>query len=163
MSDVTYLDHATTMIEKAWGRPIAELEVIAVQQPVHDPLLRAAMHVLSGLVISSNAVVVYQDRLHTLTRNGYVPAPYDRSPIAHTAMNMQIEQAESRTALAAIGHIIHAREAAQSDGGQPAVRLPQAAVARSAQAPRTPPGQVPDRPAPAAAAHPSAAGPGPRR
>jgi hypothetical protein len=50
------------MIEKAWAQPIDELETLALRHPVQDPLLRSAMHIRSGLVISSNAVAVHQDR-----------------------------------------------------------------------------------------------------
>ncbi|MGW7710970.1 hypothetical protein [Streptomyces sp. NPDC054771] len=77
MPDASALDQATTMIEKAWGRPIEALETLAVRRPCNDPLLRSAMHIRSTLVVTENAVTVYQERLHALTRPGHVPAFYD--------------------------------------------------------------------------------------
>ncbi|MFG2094641.1 hypothetical protein [Streptomyces sp. NPDC048612] len=77
MPDATALDQATAVIEKAWGRPIDALESLAVRSPGDDPLLRAALHLRSALVVTDNAVAVHQDRLHALTRPGHVPAFYD--------------------------------------------------------------------------------------
>lgn len=77
MSETTVYDQATEMIEKAWARPIEEPETLAVQRPAQDPLLHSAMHIRSALVISSNAAVVHQHRLHSMTRPSQVPAFYD--------------------------------------------------------------------------------------
>ncbi|WP_406341380.1 hypothetical protein [Streptomyces sp. NBC_01578] len=38
MPTATLLDQATAMIEKAWGRPIEVLEVLAIRRPCEDPL-----------------------------------------------------------------------------------------------------------------------------
>lgn len=162
MPDATALDQATAMIEKAWGRPIEALETLAVRRPSDDPLLRSAMHIRSALVITDNAVAVHQDRLHALTRPGHVPAFYDLERITSSAADLRVAQAESRTSLQAISHVIEAREAAVTADRAPAVRLAQAAVARSGHAPRAL-GQAPDQPAPSAAVGPSVAGMGPRR
>lgn len=162
MSDATALHQADAMIEKAWGRPIDALESLAVRRPVEDPLLRSAMHIRSALVVSNNAVAVHQDRLHALTRSGHVPAFYDVERITNSAANLRVALAESRTALQAISHVVEAREAAATADRSPAVRLAQAAVARSAHAPRAL-GQPPDQPAPSAAAGPTVAATGPRR
>ncbi|MFC4036151.1 hypothetical protein ACFO3J_32580 [Streptomyces polygonati] len=156
MSHPTVFDQATAIIENAWARPIEELETIAVQRPALDPLLRSAMHIRSALVVSSNAVVVHQDRLNAMTRPGQVPAFYDLERITRSAVDLRVAQAESHARLQAIGHIIDAREAALPTDRAPAIRLAQAAVARSVQAPR-PPGQPPDQTAiPAAASQPAA-------
>ncbi|MBT2506975.1 hypothetical protein J7I98_13970 [Streptomyces sp. ISL-98] len=162
MPDATPLDQATTMIEKAWGRPIEALESLAVRRPSHDPLLRSAMHIRSALVITDNAVAVHQDRLHALTPPGHVPAFYDLERITSSAADLRVAQAESRTSLQAISHVIEAREAAATSDRAPAVRLAQAAVARSGHAPRAV-GQAPDQPARSAAVGPSVADLGPRR
>ncbi|MCY0952779.1 MULTISPECIES: hypothetical protein [Streptomyces] len=69
MPDATALDQATTMIEKAWGRPIEALESLAVRRPSDEPLLRSAMRIRSSLVVTDNAVAVHQDRLHALTQD----------------------------------------------------------------------------------------------
>lgn len=152
MPDATVLDQATAMIEKAWARPIEELETLALQCPVQNPLLRSAMHIRAALVVTSNAVVVHQDRLHGMTGPGQVPAFYDLERLTRSAADLRIAQAESQARLQAIGHIIDAREAAQLPDRTPAIRLAQAAVARSVQAPRTPeppPGQRPTAAGPA--------------
>jgi hypothetical protein len=162
VSDATVFDQATAMIEKAWAQPIEELETLAVQRPVQDPLLRSAMHIRSALVVSSNAVVVHQDRLHGMTGPGQVPAFYDLERITRSAVDLRIAQAESQARLQAIGHIIDAREAAQPADRAPAIRLAQAAVARSVQVPRTP-GPPPGQPAIPAAAGPAVAASGPHR
>ncbi|MET7678993.1 hypothetical protein [Streptomyces sp. NPDC005423] len=162
MSDTTALDQATAMIEKAWDRPIEALESLAVRRPAEDPLLRSAMHIRSTLVVSNDAVAVHQDRLHALTRSGHVPAFYDLERITSSAVDLRVAQAESRAALQAISHVIEAREAAATADRAPAVRLAQAAVARSAHAPRAL-GQPPDQPAPSAAVGPPVAATGPRR
>ncbi|MDH6709141.1 hypothetical protein P3T27_005887 [Kitasatospora sp. MAA19] len=85
VSDATALDHADAMIEKAWGRPIAELEKAAPRMPVEDPMLRSAMHHRSLLVVVSNSIAVHQERLHALTRPGHVPAFYDLDRITASA------------------------------------------------------------------------------
>lgn len=112
MPDATALDQATAMIEKAWGRPIEDLEALAVRRPNNDPLLRSALHIRSALVITNNAVAVHQDRLHALTRPGHVPAFYDLERITNSAAHLRVAHAESRTSLQAISHVIEAREAA---------------------------------------------------
>ncbi|MFD5030261.1 hypothetical protein ACFWM0_07530 [Streptomyces sp. NPDC058405] len=137
------------MIEKAWGRPIDALETLSVRRPVEDPLLRSAMHIRSSLVVSNNAVTVHKDRLHALTRSGHVPAFYDLDRITSSAVALRVAQAESRTALQAISHVIEAREASVTADRAPALRLAQAAVARSAHAPRAL-GQPANQPAPSA-------------
>ncbi|QMU74787.1 hypothetical protein GXW83_02330 [Streptacidiphilus sp. PB12-B1b] len=162
MSTSTALEQADALIEQAWGQPIATLEAAAVQRPVKDPLLRSAMHIRSTLVVTDNAVAVYQDRLHALTRPGQVPAFYDLERITSSAADLRVAQAESRTALQAIGHVIEARAATVTADRAPAVRLAQAAVARSGHAPRAL-GQAPDQPAPSAAVGPSGVGLGPGR
>ncbi|MEU9484529.1 hypothetical protein AB0D83_12840 [Streptomyces decoyicus] len=162
MPDATALDQATSMIEKAWGRPIEALESLAVRRPGDDPLLRAAMHIRSALVITDTAVAVHQDRLHALTRPGHVPAFYDLERITRSAADLRVAQAESRTFGQAIGHVIEAREAAATADRAPAVRLAQAAVARSGHSPRAL-GQLPEQPAPSAAVGPPGAGRGPHR
>ncbi|MFD4944639.1 hypothetical protein ACFWNT_19425 [Streptomyces sp. NPDC058409] len=162
MPDATALDQATAMIEKAWGRPIEALESLAVRRPSDDPLLRSAMHIRSALVITDNAVAVHQNRLHAHTRPGHVPAFYDLERITSSAADLRVAQAESRTSLQAISHVIEAREAAGTADRAPAVRLAQAAVARSGHAPHSL-GQAPDQPAPSVAVGPSGAGLGPHR
>lgn len=157
MSDATVFDQATAMIEKAWARPIQELETLALQRPVHDPLLRSAMHIRSALVVSSNAVTVHQDRLHAMTRPGQVPPFYDLERITRSAVELRVAQAESQARLQAIGHIIDAREAAQPPDRAPAIRLAQAAVARSVQAPHVL-GSSPGQPSASAPVGPMAAG-----
>ncbi|WP_198358198.1 hypothetical protein [Streptomyces fildesensis] len=135
MSDATALDQADAMIEKAWDHPIAELESLAVRRPVQDPLLRAVMRIRCSLVISDNAVAVQQDRLHALTRPGQVPAFYDLGRITSSAVDLRVAQAECRTGLQAISHVIDARASAATADRAPAARLAQAAVARSTHAP----------------------------
>ncbi|WP_030578022.1 hypothetical protein [Streptomyces anulatus] len=163
MPDATPLDQATTMIEKAWGRPIEALESLAVRRPTDDPLLRSAMHIRSALVITADsAVAVHQERLHALTRPGHAPAFYDLQRITSSAADLRVALAESRTALQAIRHVIEAREAAATADRAPAVRLAQAAVARSGRDQHVR-GQVPDQAAPSAVVGPPALGPGPRR
>ncbi|RPK48706.1 hypothetical protein EES39_09280 [Streptomyces sp. ADI92-24] len=162
MPDATALDQATAMIEKACGRPIEALESLAVRRPSDDPLLRSVMHIRSALVVTDNAVAVHQDRLHALTRSGRVPAFYDLERITGSAAGLRVAQAESRTSLQAISHVIEAREAAATVDRPPAARLAQAAVARSGHAPRTL-GQSPDQPAASAVSGPSVAAPGPHR
>lgn len=156
------LEQADALITAAWGRPIEELEALAPRRPVDDPLLRSAMRIRSSLVVWSNAIAVHQDRLHALTRPGHTPAFYDLERITDSASGLRVAHAESRTALEAIGYVIEAREAATAAGKTPAVRLAQAAVARSTHAPR-PLGQPPGELAPSAAGGPAAAVAGPRR
>jgi hypothetical protein len=158
VSTPTALEQADALIEQAWGQPIATLEAASVQRPVKDALLRSAMHIRSALVVTDNAVAVHQDRLHALTRPGQIPAFYDLERITSSAADLRVAQAESRTALQAIGHVIEARTASDTpDRAAPAVRLTQAAVARSGHAVRAL-SQAPDQPAPSAAVGPSGAG-----
>ncbi|MFE3737769.1 hypothetical protein [Streptomyces sp. NPDC059134] len=162
MPDATTLDQATAVIEKAWGRPIEALESIAVRSPSEDPLLRSVMHIRSSLVVTDTAVAVHQDRLHALSRPGRVPAFYDLERITGSAADLRVAQAESRTSLQAISHVIEARESAATADRAPAARLAQAAVARSGHASRAL-GQSPGQPAPSAASGPSVAALGPHR
>ncbi|MFI2116690.1 hypothetical protein ACH489_19685 [Streptomyces rubiginosohelvolus] len=163
MPDATALEQATTMIEEAWGRPIEALESLAVRRPTDDPLLRSAMNIRSALLVTADSTVaVHQERLHALTRPGHAPAFYDLQRITSSAADLRVAQAESRTALQAISHVIQAREAAATADGAPAVRLAQAAVARSGRDQHVR-GHLPDQVAPPAAAGPPAPGPGPRR
>ncbi|MFD8321405.1 sigma factor-like helix-turn-helix DNA-binding protein [Kitasatospora purpeofusca] len=148
--DPTALDHAETLIEAAWGLPIAELEKAAVRRPVADPLLHAAMHTRSHLTVISHAVAVHQDRLHALTRPGHMPALHDLDRITDTASALRSAYAESNTALTAIHDLVDAREhTLRADGGRDTERV-QAATARTA--PFRPLGLPSDRPAPPAAA-----------
>ncbi|MFJ7946844.1 hypothetical protein ACIQ6K_24795 [Streptomyces sp. NPDC096354] len=105
---------------------------------------------------------MHQDRLHALTRPGHVPAFYDLERITSSAADLRVAKAESSTSLQAISHVIEARESAATTASAPAVRLAQAAVARSGHTPR-PLGQAPDHPVPSAAVGPLVAGPGQRR
>uniref|UniRef100_A0AAU2VN81 Uncharacterized protein n=1 Tax=Streptomyces sp. NBC_00008 TaxID=2903610 RepID=A0AAU2VN81_9ACTN len=102
------------------------------------------------MAVTDNAVAVHQDRLHALTRPGHVPALYDLERITGVAADLRVAQAESRTSLQAISHVIEARQSAATADRAPAARLTQAAVARSGHAPRAL-GQSPDQPAPSAA------------
>lgn len=162
MPDATALDQATAVIEKAWGRPIDALESLAVRSPGDDPLLRAALHLRSALVITDNAVAVHQDRLHALTRPGHVPAFYDLERLTSSAADLRVAQAEYRAFRQALGHVIEVREAAAPADRAPAVRLAQAAVARSGHSPR-PLGRLPEQPPVSAAVGPPGAGRGPHR
>ncbi|MFC9481677.1 hypothetical protein [Streptomyces griseus] len=163
MPDATALDQATAMIEEAWGRPIEALESIAVRSPTDDPLLRSAMHIRSALLVTADSsVAVHQERLHALTRPGHAPAFYDPQRITSSAADLRVAQAESRTALQAISHVVQAREAAATADRAPATRLAQAAVARSGRDQHVL-GQVPDQAAPPAVVGPPAPGPGPGR
>ncbi|MGF1425490.1 hypothetical protein [Kitasatospora sp. LaBMicrA B282] len=156
MPDATPLDHADAMIERAWGLPIAELEKAAVRRPVEDPLLRAAMHSRSSLIIVSNSVAVHQDRLHALTRPGHVPAFYDLDRITDSAIALRTAYAESNTALQTIRHIVEARETALTSEDRAAVdHRQEAATARSTRTPR-PLGLPAGHPAPPAATGPHA-------
>ncbi|MFH9734391.1 hypothetical protein [Streptomyces sp. NPDC017260] len=158
----TMLDQATALIEKAWGQPIEALEVLAVRRPCEDPLLRAAVHTRTALAITDNAVAVHQDRLHALTRPGYVPDFYELDRITESAVNLRVAHSESRTYLQAIRRVVEAREAAAPAARAPAVRLTQAAVARSGHAPHAP-GQAPELPTPSAVVRPPVPATGPRR
>ncbi|MFD5469589.1 hypothetical protein [Streptomyces sp. NPDC127105] len=141
----TRLDQATAMIEKTWGQPLEALEVLAVRRPSEDPLLRAAMHTRTALAITDNAVTVHQDRLHALSQRGYVPDFYELDQIAESAVSLHVAHAESRAYLQTIRRVVEAREAAAPEAEAPAVRLAQAAVARSGQTPHAP-GRVPNHP-----------------
>ncbi|MEV7088019.1 hypothetical protein AB0O07_19360 [Streptomyces sp. NPDC093085] len=150
------------MIEEAWGLPIDALEPLAVRLPSQDPLLRSAMHIRSTMVVTDNAVTVYRNRLHTLTRPGHLSHFYDLERLTSSAADLRVAQAESQASLRAISHVIEAREATATADRAPAARLAQAAVARSGHAPRAV-GQSPDQTAPPATVGPSAAGRGPYR
>ncbi|MFJ6381399.1 hypothetical protein ACIQI7_15585 [Kitasatospora sp. NPDC092039] len=153
MPDPTALEHADAMIEKAWGRPIAELEKAAIRRPVEDPLLRAAMHTRSYLTVVSNSVAVHRERLHALTRPGHVPAFYDLDRITESASALRTAHGESNTALQAIRHVVDARELSlHTQDGLGAERV-RAATARTAQSPR-PLGLPTGQAAPPAAAAP---------
>ncbi|MFD5434777.1 hypothetical protein ACFWJ4_21810 [Kitasatospora sp. NPDC127067] len=155
LSDATALEHADAMIEKAWGRPIAELEKAAIRHPTEAPLLRAAMHTRSHLTVVSNSVAVHRDRLHALTRPGHVPAFYDLDRITASASALRTAHAESDTALQAIRHVVDARELAlQAQDGLGAERV-KAAAARTTNSPR-PLGLPAEQPAPPATAVPTA-------
>ncbi|MGW9287636.1 hypothetical protein ACWGRN_05625 [Streptomyces albidoflavus] len=162
MPTTTMLDQATAMIENAWGQTIEALEVLAIRRPSKDPLLRSAMHTRTALAVTDNAVTVHQERLHALTRPGYVPDFYELDRITETAVSLRVGHAESRTYLQAIRRVVEAREAAALEVETPTVRLAQAAVARSGQT-RHAPGTVPEPSAPAAVVGPPAAATGPRR
>lgn len=162
MPTATVLDQATAMIEEAWGQPIEVLEVLAVRRPCEDSLLRAAVHTRTALAVTDNSVAVHQDRLHALTRRGYVPAFYELDRITESAVKLRVAHSESRTYLQAIRRVVEAREAAAPAYRAPADRLAQAAVARSGHAPNVP-GQIPDPPAPSAVVGPPAPAAGPRR
>ncbi|MFJ9841712.1 hypothetical protein ACIRYZ_14815 [Kitasatospora sp. NPDC101155] len=151
MPDATALDHADAMIERAWGRPIAELEKAAPRLPVEDPMLRSAMHHRAHLVVVSNSAAVHQGRLHALTRPGHVPAFYDLDRITASASALRTAYAESNTALQMIRHVVDARELAVKAKGGPDAERVRAATARTSQAPR-PLGLPADQPAPSAAA-----------
>jgi hypothetical protein len=77
-------------------------------------------------------------------------------------VSLQVAQAESQARLQAIGSIIDAREAARPPDRAPAIRLAQAAVARSVQAPRAP-GPSPGQPSASAPLGPVVAADRPRR
>lgn len=159
MPDATALDQATTMIEKAWDSPI---EALAVRSPRDYPLLRSVLHPRTALSGAAHAVSVHQDRLHALTRPGYVPGFYEEDQITAAAVDLRVAQTESRAYLQAIRRVIEGREAAATADRAPAVRLAQAAVARSGHSPPVL-GQLPDQPAPSAAVGPPGAGRGPHR
>ncbi|MFE4972849.1 hypothetical protein ACFRAR_12125 [Kitasatospora sp. NPDC056651] len=151
MTDATALDCADAMIEKAWGRPIADLEKSASRLTAVDPMLRSAMHHRAHLVVVSNSIAVHQDRLHALTRPGHVPAFYDLDRITASANSLRAAYAESNTAVQMIRHVVDAREhALNAEGGRNAERV-RAATARTSQAYR-PLGPSVDRPTPPAAA-----------
>lgn len=162
MSNHTLFDQATTMIELAWAQPVNDLEDLAGKRPVQDPLLHSAMHIRAALAVSSNAAVVHQERLHAMTRPGQAPAFYDQNRITQSAVALRIAHAESHARVQAIGHIIDAREAALPADRAPAIRLAQAAVARSVQAPPVP-AQPPGQAAVPAPAGPAVATGRPRR
>ncbi|MGW9131983.1 hypothetical protein [Streptomyces sp. NPDC055681] len=162
MPTTTMLDQATAMNEKTWDQPIEALEVLAVRRPSEDPLLRAAMHTRTALAITDNAVTVHQDRPHALTRREYVPDFYELDRITESAVSLRVAHAESRAYLQAIRRVVEAREAAAPVAEAPAVRLAQAAVARSGQAPHAP-GRVPEPSSSSAAVGPTVPATGPRR
>ncbi|MEU9362551.1 hypothetical protein AB0D35_31335 [Streptomyces sp. NPDC048301] len=155
MPTTTMLDQATAMIENAWGQPIEALEDLGIRRPSNDPLLRCAMHTRTALAITDNAVTVHQERLHSLSRHGYVPDFYELDRITETAVSLRVAHAESRAYLQAIRRVVEARETAAPEVEAPAVRLAQAAVARSGQTPHAS-GAMPEPPSPAAVVGPSA-------
>ncbi|MGW1539785.1 hypothetical protein ACWCPM_05870 [Streptomyces sp. NPDC002309] len=162
MPTTAMLDQATAMIEKAWGQPTEALEVLAVRRPSPDPLLRAAVHTRTALAITDNAVATHQDRLHALTRRGYAPDFHELDRITESAVALRVAHAESRAYLQAIRRVVEAREATAPVAEAPAVRLAQAAVARSGQAPHAP-GQVSEPSPPSAVVGPPVPATGPRR
>ncbi len=163
MPTATMLDQATAMIEKAWGQPIEVLEVLAVRRPCEDSLLRAAVHTRTALAVTDSTVAVHQDRLHALTRRGYVPAFYELDRITESAVKLRVAHSESHAYLQAIRRVVEAREATAPPAYRaPADRLAQAAVARAGHAPNAP-GAAPDPPAPSAVVGPPTAAAGPRR
>ncbi|MEU4029746.1 hypothetical protein [Streptomyces anulatus] len=65
------------------------------------------MHIRSALLVTANSTVaVHQERLHALTRPGHAPAFYDLQRITSSAADLHVAQAESRTALQAISHVV---------------------------------------------------------
>ncbi|WP_406281367.1 hypothetical protein [Streptomyces sp. NBC_00209] len=155
MPSTTARDEATAMIEKAWGRPVEDLEPLAKQRPCADPLLRSVMHIRSALVITETSTAVHQGRLHALTRGDHTPGFFDLERIASSATSLHVGQAENRIALQAIGYVIEARKAAAPRDNAPAALRAQAAVARSGHT-TAQPAPVPASPAPSAAASPPA-------
>ncbi|MFD4337875.1 hypothetical protein ACFWPP_11875 [Streptomyces anulatus] len=162
MSTATMLDQATAVIEKAWGQPIEILEALAIRHPRDDQLLRSTMHIHAALAITDHSVTAHQNRLHALTKPGYVPAFYELERITSSAADLRVAYAESHSYLQAIRRVVEAREAAAPALQDPAARLTQAAVARSGRT-QNAPVQVPDLPASSAAVGPSAPAAGPRR
>ncbi|MFB7128251.1 hypothetical protein [Kitasatospora sp. NPDC056273] len=151
MPDATALDCADAMIEKAWGRPIADLEKSASRLVATDPMLRSSMHHRAHLVVVSNSIAVHQERLHALTRPGQVPAFYDLDRITASASALRVAYAESNTAVQMIRHVVDAREHAFNAKGGPDAERVRAATARTSRAPG-PLGPSVDRSAPPAAA-----------
>ncbi|MEU6647087.1 hypothetical protein ABZ863_31775 [Saccharomonospora sp. NPDC046836] len=88
MPTTTMLDHATAVIENAWGQPIEALEVLGVRRSSEDPLLRCAMHTRTALAITD--ISVHQDRFHALSRHGYVPDFYELDRITDTAVSLRV-------------------------------------------------------------------------
>ncbi|WP_415942052.1 hypothetical protein [Streptomyces sp. 067-1] len=156
------LNQAAAMIENAWGQPIEMLETLAVRRPSDDPLLRSTMHIYAALAITDHAVTAHQNRLHALTRPGYVPAFYELERLTGSAAELRVAHAESHTHLQAIRRVIEAREVAAPADRASAVRLAQAAVARSGHA-QTALGQASDPPPPSTVVGPSAPAAGPHR
>ncbi|MFE7623045.1 hypothetical protein [Streptomyces sp. NPDC057509] len=161
MPSTTALDEATAMIEKAWGRPVEELEPLAQQRPCADPLLRSVMRIRSSLVSTDLVASADQDRLRALTRTDQSQGWHDLERIARIASDLRFARVEHNMSLRAISYVIEAREAAAPRDNAPAARRAQAAVARSGQA-TAPPGPMPASPAPSAAASPPAPATGPR-
>ncbi|MFE7576310.1 hypothetical protein ACFU5Z_16415 [Streptomyces sp. NPDC057521] len=155
MPSTTALDEATAMIEKAWGRPVEELEPLAKQRPCADPLLRSVMHIRSSLVSSDLVVSEDQGRLRALARTDQSQGWHDLERIARIANDLRFARVEHNISLRAISYVIEAREAAAPRDQAPAALRAQAAVARSGHT-TTPPGSVPASPAPSAAASPPA-------
>ncbi|WP_328946393.1 hypothetical protein OG259_37985 [Streptomyces sp. NBC_00250] len=120
------------------GLAIGALEVLAVRRPCDDPLLRFAMHIRTALAITDTAVTVHQDRLHALTRPGYVPAFYELDRIVNSAASLRVALAESGTYVQAIRRVVETRESASTADRGMAAHLSRAAVARSGLAPRAP-------------------------
>lgn len=90
------------------------------------------------------------------------PDFFELDRITETAVSLRVAHAESRAYLQAIRRVVEAREAAAPEAEAPAVRLAQAAVARSGQTPHAP-GATSDPPSPTAFVGPSAPTAGPRR
>nr|WP_258310990.1 hypothetical protein [Streptomyces sp. FT05W] len=140
---------------------LLRLQADGVRHPSDDPLLRCAMHTRTALAITDNAVTVHQDRLHALSRHGYVPDFDELDRITEAAVSLRVAHAESRAYLQAIRRVAEAREAAAPEVEAPAVRLAQAAVARS-RLTRHAPGAVPEPSSSAAVVGPSTPTTGPR-
>ncbi|MER5555696.1 hypothetical protein ABT001_29160 [Streptomyces sp. NPDC002793] len=86
----TTLDQATSMIENAWGQPLKVLEGLADRCPNEDPLLSCAIQTRTALAMTDKAVTVHQDRLHALSRHGYVPDFYELDRITTTAVSLRV-------------------------------------------------------------------------
>ncbi|WP_441247364.1 hypothetical protein [Kitasatospora sp. McL0602] len=137
MTENTALAQADSMIATAWNRPIEELEADAGRQQSGDLLLKSVMRIRSSLVIWNTAVAVHRERLHALTRPGFVPDFHDLQRITDSAGSLRTAYAESQAALQSIRHVVEARESAPPASGTPTASrsLSQAAVTRSANAP----------------------------
>ncbi|MFB7460984.1 hypothetical protein [Streptomyces sp. NPDC056188] len=90
-----------------------------------------------------------------------MPDFYELDRITESAASLRVAHAESRAYLQAIRRVVEAREAAAPVAGAPAVRLAQAAVTRSGQAPHAS-GRVPEPSSPSAVVGPLVPTTGPR-
>lgn len=162
MPDTTALDHATAMIERAWGQPVEVLHRQAVRKPGDDPLLTSVMRSHDALSRTDRDVLTFQDRLHALTRPGRVLEFYNLNRITEAAADLRVAHSECNSALQSIRYGVDAREAALKAGAGPSAGRVQAATARSTQAPR-PLGMPATQPASPAPASTPVLGSGPRR